>query len=67
MEYEWDENRIEVADDRKDYGEKRYRTVGIVGRILLTIVFTPRHYRYRIISARRASHYEKKAYYRQEY
>jgi uncharacterized DUF497 family protein len=59
MEYEW-------VDERKDYQEKRYRTVGAVLGILLAVVYTSRDKRYRLISARRASKHERETYYHQK-
>ena len=61
-----DNDRIEWVDDRKDYQEKRYRTVGAVFGILLAVIYTPRDKRYRLISARRASKHERETYYHQK-
>jgi len=58
-----DENRIEKEDRRKDYGETRYITIGKIADTLLTVVYTLRKDKYRLISARRASYDERKAYY----
>jgi uncharacterized DUF497 family protein len=48
---------VEV-DDRRDYGEPRLVAVGRIADLHLTVVFTPRAARLRIISARRASRKE---------
>jgi uncharacterized protein len=61
-----DVDRIEWLDDRKDYQEKRYRTVGMVFNVLLTVVYTLRRGRQRLISARRASRHERETYYHQK-
>jgi len=61
-----DNDRIEWLDNRKDYREKRYRTVGMVLGVLLAVVYTPRSSRYRLISARRASKHERETYYHQK-
>ena len=61
-----DNNRIEWVDDRKNYQEKRYRTVGMVFGVLLTVIYTPRDKRYRLISARKASKHERETYYHQK-
>lgn len=58
-----DNDRIELLDDRKDYQEKRYRTIGTVYDVVLTVIYTIRNNRYRIISARKASKHERKTYY----
>jgi uncharacterized DUF497 family protein len=58
-----DKNRIEKEDRRRDYGESRYITIGKVVDILLTVVYTMRKDKYRLISARRASYDEREAYY----
>jgi len=52
-----------LAEDRRhDYGERRFRAIGMVGEEVLLVVFTPRGLARRIISARgatdeEASHY----------
>ena len=58
-----DNDRIELLDDRKDYQEKRYQTIGIVFDVVLTVIYTIRNNRYRIISARKASRHERETYY----
>ena len=57
-----DKDRIEGDDSRKDYKEKRYWTVGMVFNTLLTVIYTLRNGRCRIISARRSSKNEREAY-----
>ena len=56
---------IEREDARKDYRELRLIATGMVDGECLTVVYTPRAGRVRIISARRASRKERDAY-RQE-
>ena len=54
---------ISFEDDRADYGEKRYITLGeLVGRVVV-IVHTERELTTRIISMRKANEREKKIYY----
>ncbi|PSB07282.1 hypothetical protein C7B62_20420 [Pleurocapsa sp. CCALA 161] len=54
----------EIADNRQDYGEVRYVGIGRNNQMLvLTVVFTERESRIRIISARRANKNERKLYY----
>lgn len=53
-----------LVDNRFDYGEIRYIGIGSNQQmIVLTVVFTERESRIRIISARRASRKERKLYY----
>ena len=50
-------------DDRKDYGEDRYISVGKVESVaLIVVVHTGRDDRIRLISVRPASHKERQAY-----
>ena len=44
---------IERLDDREDYGEDRFILTGSAEGVLLTIVYTERNGRIRLISARR--------------
>jgi hypothetical protein len=53
---------IEREDARKDYREVRLIATGMVDSECLTVVYTPRAGRARIISARRASRKERDAY-----
>ena len=53
---------VTFTDDRSDYGEKRYITLGdLVGRVVV-IVHTLRGETIRIISMRKANGREKKIY-----
>ena len=56
---------IEYLDDQENYGEDRFIRVGISGGQLLTIVFTERADRIRIISARRSTKDEEEDYHSQ--
>ncbi len=49
----FDNRHITVEDDRYDYGETRYRTIGHLGRVLVVLIWTPRGDARRIISMRR--------------
>ena len=50
-------------DDRTDYGEDRWITIGLLNSIIAVIVWTERQQDViRIISARRANKYERKRY-----
>ena len=57
---------IEWQDDRKDYGEERFVTIGMAeGNILLFVAYTERDNRIRVISARKVTQYEQDEYFRQ--
>lgn len=58
--------RQEVEDDRYDYGEKRFNTVGTVRDVVLVVVFTYRREAIRIISARKAESHERKTYHKNQ-
>ena len=54
---------IETVDERRDYGERRYRAVGEVDGQIIQIAYTWRNERRRLISARRAGRNDRRAYY----
>ena len=57
---------IELVDDREDYGETRFITLGMAeGQVLLYVAYTEREDRIRLISARRATQHEQDEYFRQ--
>lgn len=53
---------IASKDDRRDYGEERYRVLGRIGERLYAVVFTPREDEIRVISFRRANRREEVLY-----
>ena len=53
---------LEREDSRGDYGEKRFIGIGILYNIEISVVYTRRRNKIRIISARRASKDERKKY-----
>jgi uncharacterized DUF497 family protein len=60
-----DPHRIEKLDTRRDYDEDRWKTIGFVEPGLLAVIYTIRGddgQTIRIISARKATTYEKKQY-----
>lgn len=57
----FDPNRIDDVDDIAT--EERYRVIGLVKGRLLFVVYTYREDRVRIISARKATKYERQQYY----
>ena len=55
------ENNVS-ADLRKDYGEDRFKVIGKVKDLVLSVIFTMRDTVTRIISARSANRKEKEEY-----
>jgi len=53
---------IELIDDREDYGEERFVLICMAGNRLLTVVYTLRSERIRLISARGAEPHEQRHY-----
>jgi uncharacterized protein len=53
---------LTVEDDRCEYGESRYITVGFLAGRMVVLVWTPRGEACRIISMRKANDREQKAY-----
>ena len=51
-----------VVDDRKDYGETRYRAIGFLEERLHALVFTETHDGIRVISFRKANQREERLY-----
>lgn len=54
---------VEILDDSEDYGEDRYILIAMSKGRLLSIVYTPRNGRFRIISARDATRDEQDHYF----
>ncbi len=61
----FDGNIITVEDDRYDYGEQRFVTLGLLQSRILVVVHTERGNSIRIISARKATKYEQQVYFEQ--
>jgi len=57
-----DPHVIEQADGRRDYGEPRYMAIGVVDGRLISVAYTVRGERVRIISGRRAEPRERRRY-----
>ena len=53
---------LTVEDDRTDYGETRYITIGFLDERMVVLVWTPRGDAHRIISMRKANDREKAIY-----
>jgi uncharacterized DUF497 family protein len=54
---------LEDLDDREEYGEERIVRIAYASGILLTVVYTFRENKKRLISARRATKDEQDRYY----
>ena len=53
---------LTVEDDRRDYGEERFITIGFLDDVMVVLVWTPRDGAYRIISIRKANERERTLY-----
>lgn len=60
-----DENRLEIFDENHSLYEDRYITIGLINEVpvVIMVVYTEREQRIRIISARKATHKERRLYY----
>ena len=58
-----DEERLEWLDDREEYGEDRFCTVGEVHGRVIFVAYAARGNRIRLITARRAAKREREDYY----
>ena len=56
---------VTILDDRFDYGEKRFVTLGLLHKRVVVIVHTETHELIRIISVRKATKNEKISYFNQ--
>jgi hypothetical protein len=62
MEVFNDENSKVGSDLRKDYGEDRWKIIGKIYGVIISVIYTKRNSVIRIISARKASIYERNEY-----
>ncbi len=53
---------LTVKDDRQDYGEDRFMTIGFLDAVMVVLVWTPRGGAYRIVSMRKANERERALY-----
>ncbi|HPI19944.1 MAG TPA: BrnT family toxin [Candidatus Kapabacteria bacterium] len=58
-----DNNRKTSIDNRRDYGEIRYITIGKMQNVIITAVYVHRKEKIRIISARLSNSKERKFYF----
>ena len=54
--------KLDEFDDREDYGEDRYNTIGLVKGRLLVVTYTLRGSKIRLISARHPEPHERRKY-----
>ncbi len=57
-----DPNRLDLPDDEHSFDEMRRKVIGMVDDILF-VIYTERHEKIRLISARVAEDYERRDYY----
>jgi uncharacterized DUF497 family protein len=57
-----DPYRLEMPDEREEYEEVRFKTIGMVDNRALVVIYTVRNGNIRLISARRAERYEQRQY-----
>jgi uncharacterized DUF497 family protein len=55
---------VTFSDDRNDYGEERFITLGELMNRVVVVVHTQRHFTMRIISMRKANEREKRIYFK---
>ncbi len=59
--FDW-QSALIIEGNRRDYGETRYRAMGLIGSRLHALVFTTRGEKVRVISLRKANRREVKSY-----
>mgnify|MGYP001236544909 CR=1 FL=1 len=57
-----DPGLLDDPDDTMDYGEERYRAIGIANGRMIAVFYTLRDARIRIVSARKATRTEERSY-----
>lgn len=60
----YDPARLDRFDNREDYGEDRFLTIGLVSDVELVVAYTLRNNTIRIISARQADRHEQRNYWK---
>ena len=60
-EFDWAGAQV-IEDTRRDYGESRYRALGLIGTRLHAVVYTSRSAVMHVISLRKANRREEKRY-----
>ena len=64
--FEW-QNARTIVDDRVDYGEPRFASLGLIGKRVHVLIWTPRGDVRRLISLRKANYREVRAYYEHDH
>jgi len=64
VELVFESKTISFKDDREDYGEERFITLGELKSRVVVVVHTQRDFITRIISMRKANEREKKIYFK---
>ena len=59
-----DENRLEWIDTRRQYGEPRWITIGLIESVEIAVAYTVRGEAIRLISARKAERHEREDYWK---
>jgi uncharacterized DUF497 family protein len=59
-----DENRLEGIDTRRQYGEPRWITIGLIESVEIAVAYTVRGETIRLISARKAERHEREDYWK---
>lgn len=59
----FDGETVLLLDDRFDYGETRFISLGILNGIVIVVAHTETDQTIRLISARKATKYEEESYY----
>ena len=60
-DFDW-QGATSIEDVRRDYGEKRFKAVGLIGSRLHVLIHTPREGRVHVISLRKANKRERRDY-----
>ena len=61
----FEHDTVTVIDDRFEYGEARYQTLGLLKARVIMVVHTESETVIRIISARKANKYEEETYFKE--
>jgi uncharacterized DUF497 family protein len=60
-EFDWASAQV-IEDRRREYGERRYRALGLIGTRLHALIYTPRGTGIHVISLRKANQREVRRY-----
>lgn len=65
LESLFDGETVTIRDDRFDYGEERFVTLGLLNGVVVVVVHTETDTVIRLISVRKATKNEEKSYFRE--